>query len=204
MMTTNWRGYRVAAWVGQALLTIAVIAALSQGKWQNALGLALFLVASLAFVVMVDRLPTLFDFLFVLAALLNAGGWVLGLFYQPGLYDEIVHAFTNFAVTLALSFLAYSSMLIIFRNHKRLYLLTITSLGIAIGALWEVAEWTAGIVLSTEVIESLNDTIIDLIMDSLGAAIAALTSLWTLQEWMRPSATVGNQASIANSASDRS
>jgi len=203
-MTTNWRGYRVAAWVGQALLTIAVIAALSQGKWQNALGLALFLVASLAFVVMVDRLPTLFDFLFVLAALLNAGGWVLGLFYQPGLYDEIVHAFTNFAVTLALSFLAYSSMLIIFRNHKRLYLLTITSLGIAIGALWEVAEWTAGIVLSTEVIESLNDTIIDLIMDSLGAAIAALTSLWTLQEWMRPSATVGNQASIANSASDRS
>jgi len=203
-MTTNWRGYRVAAWVGQALLTIAVIAALSQGKWQNALGLALFLVASLAFVVMVDRLPTLFDFLFVLAALLNAGGWVLGLFYQPGLYDEIVHAFTNFAVTLALSFLAYSSMLIIFRNHKLLYLLTITSLGIAIGALWEVAEWTAGIVLSTEVIESLNDTIIDLIMDSLGAAIAALTSLWTLQEWMRPSATVGNQASIANSASDRS
>jgi hypothetical protein len=204
MMTTNWRGYRVAAWVGQALLTIAVIAALSQGKWQNALGLALFLVASLAFVVMVDRLPTLFDFLFVLAALLNAGGWVLGLFYQPGLYDKIVHAFTNFAVTLALSFLAYSSMLIIFRNHKLLYLLTITSLGIAIGALWEVAEWTAGIVLSTEVIESLNDTIIDLIMDSLGAAIAALTSLWTLQEWMRPSATVGNQASIANSTSDRS
>jgi hypothetical protein len=169
-----------------------------------------------------DRLPTLFDFLFVLAALLNAGGWVLGLFYQPGLYDEIVHAFTTFAVTLALSFLTYSSMLTIFRNHKLLYLLTITSCGIAIGALWEVAEWTAGIVLSTEVIESLNDTmwtagivlstevieslndtIIDLIMDSLGAAIAALTSLWTLQEWMRPCATVGNQASIANSPSDR-
>ncbi|MEG5043179.1 hypothetical protein [Microcoleus sp. B4-C1] len=203
MMTTNWRGYRVAAWVGQALLTIAVIGALSQGKWQNALGLALFLVASLAFVVMVDRLPTLFDFLFVLAALLNAGGWVFGLFYQPGLYDEIVHAFTTFAVTLAFSFLAYSSMLTIFRNHKLLYLLTITSFGIAIGALWEVTEWTAGIVLSTEVIGSLDDTIIDLIMDSLGAAIAAITGLWTLQEWMRPSATVGNQASIANSPSDR-
>ncbi len=82
-------------------------------------------------------------------------------------------------------------------------MLTITCFGIAIGALWEVAEWTAGIVISTEVIESLNDTIIDLIMDSLGAAIAALTSLWTLQEWMRPSGGVGNQASMANSASDR-
>ncbi|MEG3988943.1 hypothetical protein QUA13_17635 [Microcoleus sp. S28C3] len=82
-------------------------------------------------------------------------------------------------------------------------MLTITNLGIAIGALWEVAEWTAGIVLSTEVIESLNDTIIDLIIDSLGAAIAALTSFWTLQEWMRSSAAVGNQASIANGSSDR-
>lgn len=139
----------------------------------------------------------------MLAALLNAGGLVLGLFYQPGLYDEIVYAFTTFAVTLALSFLAYSSMLTIFHNPKLLYLLTITSFGIAIDALWEVAEWTAGIVLSTEAIESLNDTIIDLIMDSLGAAIAAITGLWTLQEWMRPSATVGNQASIANSPSDR-
>lgn len=29
MMSTNGRGYRVAAWVGQALLTIAVIAALT-------------------------------------------------------------------------------------------------------------------------------------------------------------------------------
>ncbi|MEG4802858.1 hypothetical protein QUB63_12365 [Microcoleus sp. ARI1-B5] len=125
------------------------------------MGLALFLAASLAFVVMDNPLPMLFDFLFVLAGLLNAGNWVLGLFYQPGLYDEIVPAFTTFAVTLALSFLADSSMLTIFRNHKLLYLLTITCFGIAIGALWEVAEWTAGIVLSTEVIESLNDTIID-------------------------------------------
>jgi len=83
-----------------------------------------------------DRSPTLFDFLLALSALLNAGGWVLGLFYQSRLYDKIVHAFTLFAVTLALNFLAYSFMLTIFCNHKLLYLLIITSLGIVIGALW--------------------------------------------------------------------
>jgi hypothetical protein len=94
-------------------------------------------------------------------------------------------------------------MLTIFCNAKLLCFLIITSLVRAIGALWEVAEWTAGIVLSTEVIETLNDTIIDLIMDSGESAITALTSLWTLQEWMRPSAGVGNLASIASSPSDR-
>ncbi|MBD2774006.1 hypothetical protein [Iningainema tapete] len=54
MLSTNWRGYRVAAWVGQALLTIFVIAAAVQGNWQNAFALACFLVASVAFVVMDD------------------------------------------------------------------------------------------------------------------------------------------------------
>jgi long-subunit fatty acid transport protein len=68
-------------------------------------------------------------------------------------------------------------MLTIYRDRKLLYLLTITSFGIAIGALWEITEWTAGIVLSSKVIGSLDDTIIDLIMDSFGSAIAALTSL---------------------------
>lgn len=195
MLSTNWRGYRIAAWVGQALLTIAVIAAVVQGNWLNAFALGLFLVASFVFVIRDDRLPTLFDFLFVVAALLNAAGWAWGLFAMPGPYDEIVHAYTTFAIALAISFLVYGSMLSLFRQHKLLYLLTITSFGIAIGALWEVAEWLAGNILATEVIESLDDTITDLIMDSLGAALAAITSLWALQEWTRPKAIDRNPRS---------
>ncbi|MBD6614347.1 hypothetical protein FNW02_00250 [Komarekiella sp. 'clone 1'] len=183
MKSMNWKGFRVIAWFGQALLAIFVIVAAVQGKWSNALGLAFFLIASFVFVVRDDKLPTLFDFLFVLAALLNATGWVWNLFGMPGPYDEIVHAYTTFAITLALSFLVYSSMLNIFRNHTLLYLVTITSFGIAIGALWEVTEWSAGKILNTQVIESLDDTIIDLIMDSLGAGLAALISLWALQKW---------------------
>lgn len=193
MKSINWKGYRVIAWMGQAILTFFVVVAAFQGNWQNALSLTFFLIISFAFVIRDDKLPALFDFLFVLAALLNALGWVWGLFYLPGPYDEIVHAFTSFAIALALSFLVYGSMLNIFRHHKILYLLTIASFGIAIGALWEVTEWSAGKILSTEVIGSLDDTIIDLVMDSLGAGSAALTSLWALQEWTRRNPRLGNQ-----------
>jgi hypothetical protein len=35
-------------------------------------------------------------------------GWVWGFFAMPGAYNEIVHAYTTFAITLALSFLVYS------------------------------------------------------------------------------------------------
>ncbi|MBD2356479.1 hypothetical protein H6G41_17920 [Tolypothrix sp. FACHB-123] len=189
MKSITWRGYRAIAWVGQAVLAIFVIFASVQGNWLNALALGFFLIASLVFVIRDDKLPTLFDFLFVVAALVNAMGWVWGLFYMPGPYDEIVHAYTTFAITLALSFLVYSSILNIFRNHTLLYLVTIASFGIAIGAIWEVTEWSAGKILSTEVIGSLDDTIIDLIMDSLGAGLAALISLWALQEWTKTHAT---------------
>jgi hypothetical protein len=183
MLSIHWKGYRFAAWIGQTLLGIAVITAAVQGKWQNAIALGLFLIVSLIFVLKDDKLPTLFDFLFVLAALLNAGGWVWGWFYAPGPYDELVHGFTTFAITLALSFLSYSSMLPIFRQHTLLYLLTVTSFGIAIGALWEITEWSAGKFLSTEVIGSVDDTVIDLIMDALGSGLAAMTSIWALQKW---------------------
>jgi hypothetical protein len=102
MKVLNWKGYRIIAWIGQALLTIFVIVAAVQGKWSNALGLAFFLVVSFVFVIRDDKLPTLFDFLFVLAALLNTTGLVWNLFGMPGPYDEIVHAYTTSAITPAL------------------------------------------------------------------------------------------------------
>jgi len=180
VLSTDWRGYRVAAWVGQFLLAVATAYEMAKGNWMGAIALASFLIASFIFVISDRRLPALFDFLFVLAALINAGGWVWELFYMPGPYDEITHAFTTFSVTLALSFLFYSPMLPLFREHRWLYLLTIASFGISIGALWEIFEWL------TQVINSLNDTIVDLVMDTLGACVAAGMSLWGLQERTHP------------------
>jgi hypothetical protein len=203
MVSTNWRGYRIAAWGGQFLLTIAVLVTAAQGKWKEAIALACFLLASFAFVALENKLPTLFDMLFVLAALLNAGGWVWGLFYQPGPYDEITHAFTIFSITLALSFLVYGSLLTSFKSHRLLYVLTIASFGIAIGAVWEVAEWLAGKILPSEVIGSLDDTIMDLVMDTLGAGLAALLSLWVLQDWVRSTSTGANQQAEVYSRSHR-
>lgn len=176
MLSTNWRGYRVAAWVGQFFLAVALVLTVIQGNIQGAITLACFLLGSFAFVILDRQLPKLFDFLFVVAALLNAGGWVWGLFYLPGPYDEITHAFTTFSVTLALSFLTYGALLTSFRSHRMLYVLAIASFGIAIGALWEITEW------AIKVINSIDDTIVDLIMDTIGAVMAALVSLWALQE----------------------
>ncbi|MEP0906808.1 hypothetical protein NC969_14970 [Leptolyngbya subtilissima ST-M1] len=68
-------------------------------------------------------------------------------------------------------------------RHTRLYLATITSFCIAIGALWEIAEWLAGRILLANVIGNVDDAVADMIIDTLGSGLAAIISLLTLQKW---------------------
>lgn len=170
----------MAAWVGQALIALAIVVVLVQGRHTGALTLTGFLIASVIFVTREDHLPNLFDLLFVIAALVNAAGWVWNLFKLPGPYDELVHAYTTFAITLALGWLAYGSLFDSFREHRWLFMLVVASFGIAIGAVWEIAEWTADLLLRADVVAGLHDTIVDLIVDSIGALLAGAAAVWAL------------------------
>src|SRR5262245_18790997 len=59
------------------------------------------------------------------------------------------------------------------------------SSAIALGALWEVAEWTADFFVEKQIVSGLYDTITDLILDSAGALCAALLNLWGFNELSR-------------------
>ncbi len=185
MRNSNWRGYRIAAWGGAGLLAAAILGTLVQGQWLPVLPLTGFLLAAVLFIKLEDRLPSLFDFLFVLAALVNAGGWAFKWYNTIGPYDEVAHGFTTFALTLALGYLAYGRMLTSFHDQRLLFVLTIASFGIAIGALWEVTEWVADFLFASKVVESINDIMDDLVMDSIGAGIAGVLTLWPLHEHAR-------------------
>ena len=49
----------------------------------------------------------------------------------------------------------------------------IFTLGVTLGSLWQIAEWTTGQVFSITVIFGLTDAITDLIANSVGALLAA-------------------------------
>ena len=168
------KSYRTAAWIGIALLVPAIITAIVMEKWWGTLMLAAFLIASIAFVAFEDRLPALFDLLFVTAALVNALGWALDLYTRVPGYDEVAHAFTMFAITLSFGFLAYHSVRAHFQTRGALYVLAIASFGLAVGALWEMVEWTF--------IPRLRDPVADLYMDAIGALAAGLLAAWALRQ----------------------
>ena len=150
-------------------LGLAIGWLLIEGELARALIIAVFLGLSFVYFLRDDRRATLFDLLFALAALLGAIGYVFGLFEEVAPYDELEHAFMAFSVSLAFFFLFYGGAV-----PRRRAVATATSvftLGVTVGALWEVFEWVVGIG------GGLSDTISDLVVDSVGALAAALVAL---------------------------
>ena len=182
MLNTNWDGYRKIAWGALALLAVAVVVIAFRGDWWAAGSLAGFLAISYGFIAWERKLPELFDLIFVVTALINAGGFAWDLYNKPGPYDEIAHFFTIFAITLSLGYMFYDELMVSFFDHHVRFVLTIASLGIAIGALWEVIEWLADFVIAKQIVSGLEDTITDIMLDSAGAVLAALLNLYGLNE----------------------
>ena len=198
MLNANWKGYRTLAWILQGLLAIAIVVVLIQGKWLPAVTLGGFLLVSFLFVKLERKLPTLFDLVFMIAALINAGGWAWDLYNKPGPYDEIAHFFTMFAITLAFGFLLYRELMESFYKRRWLFVVTIASLGIAIGALWEVGEWLVDFVVPKQIVSGLFDTITDIMLDSAGALLAALLNLHGLNELRAQASSAARPAPPAN------
>lgn len=185
VLETNWKGYRTAAWFGQLLLAGAIVFVLIQRQWFAAASLTGFLLVSLAFLKLERKLPRLFDLLFVIAALINAGGWAWDWFNKPGLYDEVAHSYTLFAITLAIGFLLFDRLFASFYDHRVLFIVIIACLGISIGAWWEVVEWVADFFTPKQIVSGIDDTITDLMLDSAGALLAACANIYVLNERSR-------------------
>lgn len=157
------------------LLVLRIALALSlawlilRGEATAALIVGVFLGLSFAHLLRSRSRPNAFDVLFALAALVGALGYVFDLFSEVVPYDELTHAFTTFSVSLAFYFLFYEGAV---PRQKAVALGTsVFTLGVTVGTYWEIFEWATGTRYT------ITDTIIDLIVDSIGALAAALVAL---------------------------
>lgn len=115
-----------------------------------------------------DRLPALFVLLVVIAGVVNAAGYVLGLWHESTPFDEIVHAFTSFSVCAGAGWLILGLTQMLRAGETGKVVLAVLAIGLVLGLVWELFEWVIGIIGGAE------DTMVDLLMDGLGAAAAGL------------------------------
>lgn len=119
----------------------------------------------------------------VFGALVAIVSVVFGLYQVFPWFDEALHAYNFFALTLLLAVYAYGAVLTGAREHGFLLVLTITVIGLGLGALWEIGEFAYDrTVAPPSVILPKFDTIMDMLLDTGGALVAGLLLLWMLRK----------------------
>ena len=114
-------------------------------------------------------------FLFVVCmGALNAVALYFFLYWKIKEFDSLVHFVAGVAVSLSILWLYFCSSLFnpAKRNFKDFIFISIFGI-IAVGVFWEIFELATGVTSVTD-FEYYYDTILDLVMDTLGALVGCL------------------------------
>lgn len=108
------------------------------------------------------------------AAVGNTVGWAQRFVW----FDELMHFGNGFAVTLVLALHLYANALLPLARGAVLLVLTIMVLGVGLGGLWEIAEWMVDqLLIPGNAIKGKTDTIVDLMLDTVGALLAGVLAV---------------------------
>jgi hypothetical protein len=135
-------------------------------------------------------LPRLYDLAFCIGFGLTGWGDALGLYEKIGFYDLIVHSLASFFFAPVLYILLARAEVLadlkqVTTAHHVVGVFVVTlALGLAVGAVWEMAEYSSDHYLGTHLAKSERDTATDLMVDGAGAAAgAALLVAWAIYGW---------------------
>ena len=132
-------------------------------------------------------LPRFYDFSLIVVMVLVAWGEVLGLYDSWKGYDNVVHFTVPFLLTgMVYVLLVRLGVLPELNDLKQVhqkfgFFLTAVLLGMAIGAGWEIVEWSLDEWAGSNLVGTATDTATDLIWDTMGATLSAIVlTLWSL------------------------
>lgn len=170
------------------LLVAAVVAAVVAGDAGAAL--ALGFAAALALLARVVNLPRAYDVAFVLVLTLHAVGEALGWYDAISWFDRVVHVVLPCLVAPVV-YIGLARLEVLpdprddtrARHYTGMAIVTFC-LGMAVGGLWEIVEFTSDGVAGTQLSEGNSDTVGDLVADAVGALLGAgLLVAWALWGW---------------------
>ncbi len=131
-------------------------------------------------------IPAFLDLIMTLAIFLHIFGMEFGIYDKFYYYDAILHTFSS----MVLATLVIVSLFVIERNYSKIRmsinliaLFTIFTT-MALGVVWEIGEFLMDQFLGTATQPDLYDTMMDLILDTLGAIIVAVVFALALHKGM--------------------
>ena len=154
------------------------------GAFNLGLAFAVLVAARLA------NLPRVYDLAAIVALAFTQGGEALGLYDAIEWYDRVVHVVVPLLASQII-YLCLARMEVMpdpsqetLPRHEAGMLIAVFALGLAVGALWEIFEWSSDGLFGSELSEGNTDTVGDLIADACGSlAGGALMVLWAKRGW---------------------
>lgn len=147
-------------------------------RWSENLGglwiILGFLTGSIIFLLVIRRLPSLLAFVAILAAVVNAGGWAWSWYDAVPWFDELVHTYSPFAIVAVLMFWFWRVGWVTARPASGKWVILAAGCGLAVGVSWEILE-------SLFIDLRPQDTIVDLVLDTVGASMGGWLSGWVIQ-----------------------
>jgi hypothetical protein len=174
--------------VMRGLLAAGAVAFALAGDWRGALLLGG--AAAVALAVRPVLLPRVYDLCLVAALSLQAWGEALHLYDSVSWFDNVVHfslpffgAPTLYIVLARLDVVPDPKDETYMRHYVGIAIVSF-ALGVALGGLWEIAEWFSDNNFGSSLQIDNDDTVGDLIADSLGALCgSALLVCWARWGW---------------------
>ena len=146
------------------------------------------------------HLPLVLDILITLALFLHIGGVLLEAYTIIPHYDTLTHFVSSFII----AFLSFISIYIIdefwdgLEMDKYAMAFVVVILTIALGVVWELAEWGSDIVFGTYEQWGYTDTIKDLFVDMVAGIVMAILGIMLIRRGDFEQLTDGLEEGIGN------
>ena len=129
------------------------------------------------------QLPWLLEFAIALHMFLHIGGLAFGWYSKFRLYDVVLHIHGTMIIAL-LGFMLVYTLYYLGKIKLSLGMIGVFTFlfAIAIGALWEIAEFRLDQSFGTLAQPSLQDTMGDLIFDGIGGILVAGVGMWYVRK----------------------
>ena len=169
------KAWLALSWGGVAVFATALVMLPILGRWNELTIAACFFVPLLAVKLMPHGLPNLLSAIITASFLISAAGWAWDWYGRFWWFDVALHTSNPLVIMTASMFMIWKADLLAHAPRQGHFVLWSTGIGLALGMAWEVFEFTY-------LPLTWPDTILDLVMDTAGAALGGWFAIWLINQ----------------------
>lgn len=167
------RGWIVMSWAGVAGFAVFLAALLLDERWFELRIAACFFLPLLILKLVPHGLPNLVMALVTGCFVLSAAGWALDWYGRFWWFDVVLHTINPMLIMTGTMFMLWKADLLAHAPRKGRFVLWSTGIGLALGVAWELFEFTY-------LPLTWPDTILDVVMNTAGAALGGWFAIWLI------------------------